>query len=85
LPTLKGDAGKAAEQAAKMFKTNRKYVNDAKKIELAAPELLKDVRDGDLTIPEAKRVAELPLDTRQKAVERINQFPPLMNFGNVRF
>jgi len=48
--------GAARDQAAAMFQTNPRYVQDAKRIQQEAPELLEQVRGGDLTIPQAKRV-----------------------------
>lgn len=63
--------GKAAEMAAKSSGTNRKYVYDAKKIKNSAPELLDEVLTGDLNLQEAKKVAELPLETRTEAVKAI--------------
>ena len=50
-----GSSGRAAEQAAELVGTNRQYVSDAKRLAHEAPALLKDVYDGSLTIPEAKR------------------------------
>lgn len=47
--------GKAAEQAAQLFQTNRQYVSDAKRIQEQAPELLDRVKSGELSIPEAKK------------------------------
>ena len=48
---------KAAVQAASIAGTNRKYVTYAKKIGRQAPELLKSVLAGHITIPDAKRIA----------------------------
>ena len=45
----------ALEDAAQLAQTNRQYVSDAKRIQQEAPELLEQVRDGTLTIPQAKR------------------------------
>src|SRR5262245_17621753 len=53
----------AAQQSAVLAGTNRQYVSDAKKIETDAPDLLPKVRDGVLTIPEAKR----EINARQRA------------------
>lgn len=49
--------GEAREQAAEMTGTNRQYVSDAKRIAEQAPELLDKVRAGEMSIPEAKRIA----------------------------
>lgn len=63
--------GKARDIAAEMVGTNPRYVSDAKKIQQQAPELIDKVRDGSLTIPEAKKVADLPLDERQEVIELV--------------
>ena len=47
--------GKAIEKTAALFGTNPQYVNDAKRLKEAAPDLLQQVAIGELTIPEAKR------------------------------
>jgi N6-adenosine-specific RNA methylase IME4 len=57
------EVGEAREQAAAIVGTNRQYVSDAKKIEKEAPDLLPKVRDGKITIPEAKR----EVNARQRA------------------
>jgi len=54
-PSQKVDQGKATEQAAQLFNTNRQYVSDAKKLQQEAPDLLEQVKSGDITIPQAKR------------------------------
>jgi ParB family chromosome partitioning protein len=47
--------GKATEQAATLTGTNRQYVSDAKQIAQRAPDLLDDVRNGIMSIPQAKQ------------------------------
>ena len=47
--------GEANDHVADMFGTNRQYVQDAKRLKEAAPDLLQQVAIGELTIPEAKR------------------------------
>lgn len=47
--------GRAAEQAAKLFGTNRQYVCDAKKLAEEAPDLIEKVKTGELSIVKAKR------------------------------
>lgn len=54
-PSQKVDQGKAAEQVARLFDTNRQYVSDAKSLQEKAPDLLNEVKQGNLTIPQAKR------------------------------
>jgi hypothetical protein len=68
---IQSEAGRAAEQAAAIVGTNRQYVSDAKKIEREAPDLLTDVRDGALTIPEAKKLVAQPEPIRVAVRERI--------------
>lgn len=45
----------AREETAAILGINGKYVSDAKNLEKQAPDLLEKVRDGEITIPEAKR------------------------------
>jgi DNA modification methylase len=45
----------AAQKAAESVGTNRQYVHDAKNIQEKAPELAEQVRNGGMTIPEAKK------------------------------
>jgi hypothetical protein len=67
----------AAEQAAKMVGANRQYVSDAKKIEQDAPEVLEHVKQGTLSIPQAKKVVALPAEERSAAIERMRQGKPV--------
>ena len=64
---------RATQKAAELTGTNRQYVSDAKKIAQQAPEVLEKVRDGVLTIPDAKKVAALPEVKRQEVIERVAQ------------
>jgi N6-adenosine-specific RNA methylase IME4 len=50
-----GETGKARDQAAAATNTNPRYVQDAKKLHDEAPDLFQQVREGGLTIPQAKR------------------------------
>lgn len=45
----------AREDAARATSVNRQYVSDAKRIREEAPEVFEQVRNGEITIPEAKR------------------------------
>jgi hypothetical protein len=63
IPPLEDEQGKARDKAAEIAQTNPRYVQDAKKLQEAAPDLLEQVRDGEKTIPQAKR----ELTRRQKA------------------
>ena len=53
------EAGQARDKAAQLTATNRQYVSDAKRIAEKSPALLRQVRTGELTIPEAKRQLRL--------------------------
>jgi len=63
--------GKAAAQAAALVGTNRQYVSAAKKLAATAPELLSVVRDGKVTIEDAKQLASLPEAQRTSVVEKL--------------
>ena len=45
----------AAKQAAAIVGTNQHYVNDAKTIAQRAPDLIDEILNGGMTLPEAKR------------------------------
>jgi hypothetical protein len=47
--------GRATQQAAALFDTNRQYVSDAKKLNSESPELFEQVKAGELSMPQAKR------------------------------
>ena len=47
--------GRARDQAADLFQTNPHYISDAKKLQREAPDLLEQVKVGDLTLTQAKR------------------------------
>ncbi len=68
------DKGKSTQIAAKMLNTNSQYIADAKKIANKAPELIPHIKEGTLTIPDAKAIAPLPEEKRaivvRKAVQR---------------
>ena len=67
-PTAKG---KASEVAARLVKSNSRYVEAAKAIMRDAPELIEPLRNGTLNIPEATTVAELPKAERKLTVRRV--------------
>lgn len=67
------DTGEAREKAAKMVGANPYYVTDAKKIEQDAPEILDHVKQGTLSIPQAKKVAAFPVEQRSAAIERVRR------------
>jgi site-specific DNA-methyltransferase (adenine-specific) len=49
------DAERPRDHLAQMFDTNPRYIQDAKKLQSEAPDLLADVRVGKKTLPKAKR------------------------------
>ena len=61
----------AASQAAALTKTNAHYVTDAKHILHHAPELVPLMKQGTLTLPEAKGLARLPEKQRHKAMHLV--------------
>lgn len=63
--------GEAAEQAAKLFGTNARYVYDAKKLSQTAPDVLEEVRAGVVTLPEAKELVKLPQEARREAIQKV--------------
>ena len=66
-----GFSGEARERAAQLVGTNRQYVSDAKRLAKTAPDLLPSVRDGRITMKDAKRAATLPEQERTAVVEAI--------------
>lgn len=67
------EQGKARDKAAEMIGANPHYVTDAKKIERDAPEILDQIKQGKLSIPQAKKVAALPVEQRPAEIERIQR------------
>ena len=65
--------GRATETAARMTHSNFSYVAAAKDIKEHAPELLDGVRDGRLSIPEAKMLAKLPRPQRNGIMRQIER------------
>ena len=65
--------GQARDKAAEMVGASPRYVLDAKQIERDAPEILDHVKQGKLSIPQAKQVAALPAAQRPAAIERIQK------------
>jgi ParB-like chromosome segregation protein Spo0J len=65
------NAGKATAQAAALVGTNRQYVSAAKKLAATTPDLIPVVRDGIVTIEDAKQLASLPEAQRTSLVEKL--------------
>jgi hypothetical protein len=55
------EKGQACDKAAAMVGATPHYVTDAKKIEQDAPEVLDHVKQGKLSIPQALKIATLPV------------------------
>ena len=53
--TIGHNNGRNTEAAGSMFGVGKSYVSDAKKLSQEAPDLLDQVRVGDITLPQAKR------------------------------
>ena len=64
--------GTASEVAARLTKTNDNYVKAVKTIGKQAPELIEKVRNGTLTVPDAKRLVPLPKSKRAKVLAMLN-------------
>lgn len=65
-------SGKASEVAARIANANARYVESAKSISKSAPDLLKHIRSGALSLPDAKWVSELPSVDRQNLLSEVN-------------
>jgi ParB-like chromosome segregation protein Spo0J len=63
----------AAVTAAKIVATNHAYVSDAKRLAKESPEVLERVRQGKLTIPEAKNIVALPAEMRTIVLEKLDR------------
>lgn len=63
--------GKAAQHAATAIGTNRQYVADAKRITIQAPEVAEKVREGKITLPEAKALVRLPEQRRVEVMAKV--------------
>lgn len=72
--------GESREQAASMFHTNSRYVQEAKNIRHDAPDLYEAVKTGELTIPQAKH----ELLERKRDELRANPVPlPLGRYSTI--
>ncbi len=73
LPKLSANGkGKASQIAARLTKSNSAYVAALKAISKTAPELIEKVRAGDLSVPDAKRLADIPKEKRQELLRQVN-------------
>ena len=64
--------GKASQFAARLTKSNSAYVAMLKAISKTAPELIEKVRAGDLSVPDAKRLSDIPKEKRQELLQAVN-------------
>lgn len=77
--------GRAAQQAAEMFQTNRQYISDAKALQNEAPDLLEQVRSGEKTIKRAKTLLNERKNKERAAEysEKVKSAPPLQKTYHV--
>lgn len=61
--------GKASQIAARLAATNSAYVERAKRLHTACPDVIEAVRLGRLTLAEAVRLARFSADVRDRAVQ----------------
>jgi len=61
--------------AARLTKTNSTYVEAVKAISKSAPELIEEVRAGNLSIPDAKRLADIPKEDRKNSCDESTVTP----------
>ena len=64
--------GKASGVAARLTRSNSRYVETVKAIQACAPEVIEKVRGGQLSVPNAKRVADLSPSQRVKVLQLVN-------------
>lgn len=68
-----GENGKASEAAARVVGANFRYIEIVKTISEQRPELIDRIRSGELSVPEARKLASVPLTNgRPKSRNRIN-------------
>jgi hypothetical protein len=60
------EQGKSRDQAAALFGTNGRYVQDMKSIGEQDQALLDDVFQGAFSVPDAKTLAKLPTGKRER-------------------
>ena len=62
--------GKASEVAARITRSNARYIEAVKAINYQAPELIDMIRSGELKVPDASELAMLPPGKRRTALQR---------------
>jgi len=65
------NTNKSTEKAAKVTGSNRQYVSDVKAIAKQSPEVMEHIRQGTLTVPEAKKISKLPKDKRETILQKV--------------
>lgn len=65
--------GKASEIAARVARSNARYVEAVKSIHALAPELIDEIRNGALAVPDAAELAKLPTIYRNRAMDLAKQ------------
>jgi ParB-like chromosome segregation protein Spo0J len=68
---LAHSCAKASEVAAELARSGVRYVEMAKALRAAAPDLIEHIRAGCLSIPNARRLASLPAPVRCKVLARV--------------
>ena len=69
--TIPYPIGKAADQAGSLLRVSGRYVSAAKKLVAEAPEAADLVREGRVTLPDAKRLIGIPAAQRRAVVIQI--------------
>jgi len=77
--------GKASEVAARITRTNSRYVEAVKAIRQKAPELVGMIRSGAVKVPEAVGIADLPPKRRATVIQRIEKGGSANGKGNYGF
>ena len=62
--------GKASEVAARIARTNPRYVETVKRLSQEAPELVPKIRSGQLSVPIASKLSRLKPPERAKILDR---------------
>lgn len=73
--------GKASAVAARVTRTNARYVEIVKGISAVAPELVEKIRNAKLTVPEAKELSKLPPPQRTRALKQIEKAQDATPYG----
>jgi DNA modification methylase/ParB-like chromosome segregation protein Spo0J len=65
--------GKARDHAANAIGVNRQYISDAKRIRQSAPDLVRPLTDGEITIPEARKLEKMEEPARFEVGRLVTQ------------